>query len=177
MRRRIAVIGVSGNGKTTFARRLAAKLDVPYTELDALHHLPGWAEASEADFRREVEAVMNRSEGWVLDGSYMGKLGDLILRRADTLVWLDQPLLLVLRRLVKRAVTDIITQRDLFNGNRQTWRYAFWGRDSLIGYAVRQHFRRRRVWPQRFAKVPGLEVVRLTSPREVEHWLQCQTPD
>src|SRR5690242_13144215 len=108
MARRIAVVGVSGNGKTTFARRLAAKLDVPYTELDALHHLPGWVEAGEADFRREVEAVMNRSEGWVLDGSYMGKLGDLILRRADTIVWLDQPLPLVLRRLVKRAVTDII---------------------------------------------------------------------
>lgn len=39
MARRIAVIGVSGNGKTTFARRLAAELNVPYTELDALHHL------------------------------------------------------------------------------------------------------------------------------------------
>jgi adenylate kinase family enzyme len=103
MARRIAVVGVSGNGKTTFARRLAVKLDLPYTELDALHHLPGWVEASEVDFRREVEAVMNRSEGWVLDGSYMGKLGDLILRRADTIVWLDQPLPLVLRRLVTRG--------------------------------------------------------------------------
>jgi adenylate kinase family enzyme len=177
MARRIAVVGVSGNGKTTFARRLAMKLDVPYTELDALHHLPGWVEASEADFRREVEAVMNSSEGWVLDGSYMGKLGDLILRRADTIVWLDQPLPLVLRRLVTRAVKDILTKRDLFNGNRQTWRYAFWGRDSLVGYAIRQHFRRRRVWPPRFASVAGLEVVRLTSPREVEQWLECQAPD
>lgn len=177
MARRIAVVGVSGNGKTTFARRLAAKLEVPYTELDALHHLPGWVEASAEDFRREVEAVMSRSDGWVLDGSYMGKLGDLILRRADTIVWLDQPLPLVLRRLVTRAVKDIVTKRDLFNGNRQTWRYAFWGRESLIGYAIRQHSRRRRVWPPRFARVPGLEVVRLTSPRQVERWLECQTPD
>jgi hypothetical protein len=120
---------------------------------------------------------MSRSDGWVLDGSYMGKLGDLILCRADTIVWLDQPLPLVLRRLVTRAVKDIVTQRDLFNGNRQTWRYAFWGRESLVGYAIRQHSRRRRVWPPRFAKVEGLEVVRLTSPREVERWLECQIPD
>jgi adenylate kinase family enzyme len=176
MARRIAVVGVSGNGKTTFARRLAAKLELPYTELDALHHLPGWVEASEADFRRDVQTVMDRSDGWVLDGSYMGKLGDLILQRADTIVWLDQPLPLVLRRLVTRAVKDIVTKRDLFNGNRQTWRFAFWGRDSLVGYAVRQHFRRRRVWPPRFACVPGLEVVRLRSPREVERWLEAQTP-
>jgi hypothetical protein len=70
-----------------------------------------------------------------------------------------------------------VTKRDLFNGNRQTWRYAFWGRESLVGYAIRQHSRRRRVWPARFAGVAGLEVVRLTSPREVERWLQCQGPD
>jgi hypothetical protein len=35
--------------------------------------------------------VINRSDGWVLDGSYQGKLGDLVLHRADTIVWLDQP--------------------------------------------------------------------------------------
>ncbi len=177
MARRIAVVGVSGNGKTTFARRLAAKLDVPYTELDALHHLPGWVEADAEDFRRDVEAVMDRSDGWVLDGSYMGKLGDLILRRADTIVWLDQPLPLVLWRLVNRALRDIVTKRDLFNGNRQTWRFAFWGKDSLVGYAIRQHSRRRRVWPPRFERVPGLVVVRLRSPREVERWLECQAAD
>jgi adenylate kinase family enzyme len=177
MARRIAVIGVSGNGKTTFARRLAAKLEVPYTELDALHHLPGWIEASAEDFRRDVVTVIDRSDGWVLDGSYQEKLGDLVLRRADTLVWLDQPLSLVLRRLITRAVRDIVTKRDLFNGNRQTWRFAFWGRESLVGYAIRQHFHRRRDWPGRFAAHPDLAVVRLSSPRDVERWLECQAPD
>jgi adenylate kinase family enzyme len=175
--RRVAVVGVSGNGKTTFARRLAAKLDVPYTELDALNHLPGWVEASDEDLRRDVEAVTSRSDGWVLDGSYQAKLGDLVLRRADAIVWLDQPLHLVLRRLTTRAVKDIVTKRDLFNGNRQTWRFAFWGRESLVGFAIRMHFSRRRRWPAVFAAVPGLEVVRLRSPRQVECWLECQARD
>jgi adenylate kinase family enzyme len=177
MPRRVAVVGVSGNGKMTFARQLAAKLEVPYTELDALNHLPGWVEASDEDLRRDVLAVMDRSDGWVLDGSYQQKLGDLVLRRADTLVWLDQQLPLVLRRLVLRAVRDIVTKRDLFNGNRQTWRFAFWGRDSLVGYAIRQHFRRRRDWPAALAAHPDLKVVRLRSPREVERWLESQAPD
>jgi adenylate kinase family enzyme len=43
MGRKIAVVGVSGNGKTTFARAVAVKLDLPYTELDALNHKPGWS--------------------------------------------------------------------------------------------------------------------------------------
>ncbi len=173
MPQRIVVVGVSGNGKTTLARRVAVKLGLPYTELDVLNHRPGWVEASVEDLRRDVETAMNRSQGWVLDGSYHRKLGDLVLGQADTIVWLDQPLPLVLRRLITRAVKDIVTKRDLFNGNRQTWRFAFWGRDSLVGFAIRMHFRHRREWPGAWNAVPGLEVVRLRSPRELERWFEA----
>ncbi len=172
MPRRIVVVGVSGNGKTTLSRRVAARLQVPYVELDALNHLPGWTEATPEALRSDVEAAMDRSDGWVLDGSYQNKIGDVALRRADTLVWLDQPLLLVLSRLIRRAVRDIVTKRDMFNGNRQTWRFAFWGRDSLVGFAIRMHFDRRRTWPAVFTGYPDLDVVRLRSPREVEGWVR-----
>jgi adenylate kinase family enzyme len=175
--RRIVVVGISGNGKTTLGRRLAQQLGVPFTELDALMHQPGWVPAEPETFRREVEAVMERSDGWVLDGMYQGQLGDLVLRRADTLVWLDQPLPLVLRRLIKRVVKDIVTKRDLYNGNRQTWRYALFTRDSLVGFAIKSHFKRRREWPAGLGAPPNLEVVRLRSPHEVELWLRCQAPD
>ncbi len=177
MAHRIVVVGVSGNGKTTLGRRLAEKLGVPFTELDALMHQPGWEQAETETFRQDVEAVMDRSEGWVLDGMYQSQVGDLVLHRANTLVWLDQPLPLVLRRLVKRTVKDIVTRRDLFNGNRQTWRYAFFMRDSLFSFAIRSHFKRRREWPAGIGAPPSLEVVRLRSPREVERWLECQAPD
>jgi len=175
--RRIVVVGVSGSGKTTLSRRLGAKLGLPVTELDALNHQPDWTEASDEDFRRDVEAAMSSPEGWVLDGLYERRLGDLVLRQADTLVWLDLPLLLVLRWLVKRVVTDIVTKRDLFNGNRQTWRFAFFTRDSLVSFAVKQHFKNRRVWPGALESHPNLEIVRLSSPHEVEAWLQAQVPD
>lgn len=154
--RRIVVVGVSGNGKTTLSRRLGARLGLPVTELDALNHQAGWEEASDEDFRHDVEAAMSSPDGWVLDGLYQRKIGDLILREADTLVWLDQPLPLVLRRLVKRALKDIVTRRDLFNGNRQTWRLAFWGRDSLVGFAIKQYFEHRRNWPGGLCHHPNL---------------------
>jgi adenylate kinase family enzyme len=174
---RIVVVGVSGNGKTTLSRKLAAQLGVPYVELDALNHLPGWTEASVEDFRRDVQAAIDRTDSWVFDGSYQNKLGDLILRRANTLVWLDQPLPLVLRRLITRAVRDIVTKRDLFNGNKQSWHFAFWGRDSLVGFAIRMYFQRRRKWPGEWEPYGNLEVVRLRSSAEVECWLRCQAPD
>ena len=43
--RRIAVIGTSGSGKTTFARSVAAAVAAPHIELDAIFHQPNWVPA------------------------------------------------------------------------------------------------------------------------------------
>ena len=166
-------MGISGNGKTTVSRALAQRLDAPYVELDAIYHQPGWQQLSRDEFRARVDEV-TQGETWVVDGSYVDFVGDIVLGRADTAVWLDQPLPLVLWRLSRRAVRDIRSGRELFNGNRQTWRYAFFHREGLVPYAASSHRRRRRVWPGLFAGFPNLELVRLRSPDEVERWLENQ---
>jgi adenylate kinase family enzyme len=171
--RRIVVVGISGNGKTTLGRQLAAKLDVPFVEMDSLYHLPGWTQETEARFRAKADAV-TAGDGWVLDGFYGAIVGDIVLSRADTVVWLDQPLPLVLWRLVRRAVRDIVTRRDMFNGNRQTWREAFFRRESLVSYAITSHVRRESLYPPRFAAYSQLNVVRLRSPGAVRRWLASQ---
>ncbi len=77
--RRVAVISsASGSGKTTVGRELARRLAVPFHELDALHHGPGWTEASAEELCARVEPFVTEEE-WVIDGSYRGKLGDLVL--------------------------------------------------------------------------------------------------
>ena len=47
---RIVVVGSSGAGKTSLARRLAAQLGVPHIELDALHFAEDWIEVPDALF-------------------------------------------------------------------------------------------------------------------------------
>ena len=80
----------SSCGKTTLGRELARRLDVPFVELDALHHGPNWTEASAEELRAQVEPIV-AGDGWVIDGGYWAKLGDLVLRNADVVVWLDLP--------------------------------------------------------------------------------------
>ena len=167
MRKVAIVASASGNGKTTLGRELARRLDVPFVEMDALVHGPNWVETPDDELRRLVEPLV-ASDGWVIDGTYRGKLGDLVLRHADLVVWLDQPLAVWLPRLLRRTVRRIVRREELWNGNRETLRNAFFSRDSLILFALRQHFRRRRVYPSDLAPY---EVVRLRSPREVERWL------
>jgi adenylate kinase family enzyme len=171
--RRFAVTGTSGSGKTTTGRALAARLGVPFLQLDELNHLPGWQEAPIEQFRGGVEEFTS-GDRWVVDGTYHNRIGTFVWERADTLVWLDLPIRVWLSRLVRRAISDIVTQRDLFTGNRQTWRYAFFVKDSLVSYALKQHFVRRREFPKLLDQLPQLNVVRLRSPREVERWLAAQ---
>jgi adenylate kinase family enzyme len=166
--RRVAVIATaSGNGKTTLGRELAGRLGVRFVELDALVHGPGWTETPDAELRRLVEPIVE-SDGWVIDGSYRRKLGDLVLRRADTVVWLDLPISVWLPRLVRRTIQRVRGREELWNGNRESLRDAFWGRESLVGYAFLTHFRRRREYPHELSAYP---VVRLTSQAEIDRFL------
>ena len=166
MRRVVVIANSSGSGKTTLGRRLASRLDVPFIELDALVHGPGWTETPDDELRALVEPIL-AGDGWVIDGTYRGKLGTLVLDAADTVVWLDLPLHVWLPRLLRRTVRRVVRGEELWNGNRETWRDAFWGRDALVPYALRQHFRRRRVYPEALA---GFPVVRLRTPAAVERF-------
>lgn len=169
--RRVNVKGTPGSGKSTFAREVARRLGVPYVELDALHwHAPGWVEPSDEAFLVAVgEAMAAAPDGWVIDGNYERKLGDLVIRSADTIVWLDLPLRLKLRRLWRRTVARIRGDEELWGGNRETWRGAFWGRDSLLWWMLKTHVRHRRDWPRLYGGDPRF--VRLRSVAEAEEWL------
>lgn len=161
------IASASGNRKTTLGRELAGRLVVPFVEMDALVHGPNWVETPDDELRSIVEPIL-AGEGWVVDGTYRGKLGDLVLRSADVVVWLDQPLHVWLPRLLRRPWRRARKREVLWNGNRETLRTAFFSRNSLILFALRQHFRRRRIYPAELAPYP---VVRLRSPQEVERWL------
>lgn len=171
--KRVNVKGTSGSGKTTFAQELAKRLEVPYVELDALHHGPNWTEASAEEFRARVRQAMEAApEGWVIDGNYEVKLGDTVIGAADSIVWLDLPLALKLRRVARRTHERIRDDVELWNGNKETWRNALWGRESLFAWLIRGHLRHRRDWPRRYDGDPRF--VRLRSVAEARRWLDAQ---
>jgi adenylate kinase family enzyme len=131
--KRVNVKGTSGSGKTTFAQELARRLELPFVELDALHHGPDWYQPSAEEFSATVrEAIDDMPDGWVIDGNYESKLGELVLGQADTIVWLDLPFALKLRRLLRRTISRIRRDVELWSGNKESWRGAFWGRLAAL---------------------------------------------
>ena len=170
--KRVSVIGGSCTGKTTLSRELARRLGVPHIELDALHHDAGWQEAPAEVLQARVDAALAAApDGWVVDGNYHGKIGTSVVGRADTVVLLDLPQRVALRRVLWRTASRVVTGKELWNGNRETLRNAL-SRDSIIWWVIRQHSTYEKKWMPRLAALTDVSVVRLRSPREVRSWVQ-----
>jgi len=166
--RRIWIIAsASGNGKTTVGRELAGLLDVPFVELDALVHGPGWTENPDEEVLATLEPIL-AGEGWVVDGTYTHKFGQLILDAPDLIVWLDLPVHVWLPRVIARTWRRIRNRELLWGQNRETVSGVLLGWDTLIPHALRSHVRRRRHWP---AMLAGRNFVRLRTRAEVDAFL------
>jgi adenylate kinase family enzyme len=168
---RVAVIGVSGSGKTTFAAALAARLGAPYVDMDALHWQPGWVMVDLDVFRARVAAAA-AGDAWVTDGNY-GKARDCLWPRAEAVVWLDYHWSVIAPRLILRELRLLLTGRKIHNGNRVSLRDLFLSRDSLFLFAFNQYRRHRRQMEAALAQPEHahLTVHRFRSPRAAADWL------
>jgi adenylate kinase family enzyme len=169
--KRIAVVGTSGSGKTTVAKRVSDILGIPHVELDSLYWLPGWEEAPEEEFKQLVlEAT--RGESWVVCGNYRFAR-EVLWGRVDIVVWLDMPFMTVFLRTLWRTIRRIVTREELWGTNREGLS-ALVGRYSMPWFVIKTYPRRKREYPEllRREEYGHIDVVHLRSDVMVEAWLE-----
>jgi adenylate kinase family enzyme len=178
--RRVSVVGSTGAGKSTLARALAKRLGVPYVELDAFMHQPGWQPRPDAEFMYEVDKATS-GPGWVVDGNY-GRfvIEGPVWQRADTVVWLDLPKRTVMRQLIARTVRRAVTREVLWNGNREPLSN-FLSRDPddsiiLWTWVKYDEFVQRYVDAMADPRWRDMTFVRLRSHAEARRWLESIDP-
>lgn len=180
MVQRIRIVGTTGAGKTHLARAVAARLNLPHLELDALQHQPGWQPASDQDFAAGLQRFLATAEergGWVVDGNYNDRAGEL-LAVADTVVWLDYPRWVVMARIVRRSVGRVLLRRQLWNGNRERLATLLSTNadENVVLWAWTQHLPNRRRYDAALRQPSGASWVRLRTPGEARRWLRAIPP-
>lgn len=173
--RRIAIIGSTSSGKSTLGERLAILLDVPLVELDALFWKPEWVESTDEEFFPKV-AEATSGDAWIVAGSY-SRTRELYWSRLETVIWLDLPLAVSVRRVLVRAWRRSRSRELLWGTNYEGFakHLKLWSpKDSLVAWAVtsRGQARRRNLEAMLDPRWRHVRWVRLQSQREVNAFVR-----
>lgn len=167
----VNVLGGSNSGKSTFSKRLADKLGATYVELDAINWQPNWQMDSDEVFIGKVDnALADSNNGWVVDGSYSGRLGSLVHNKADTIIFLSVPLYVTLPRQFRRTYKRVIKREKLWNGNQESLKNSL-----LLTYWIikSQRTRKKRMLKQgpELGKA-GKQYIVFKSNKKADAWLE-----
>jgi len=165
---KIYIIGSSCSGKTTLARNIAEKLNITHIELDQLWWLPNWQEREQDEFREIVETKLTSEEYWVIDGNY-SRIRDLIITRADVIIWLNLPFLQLFFRSLRRTIARSITREPVCNGNYERIS-ALLSADGMPAWIIKTYKIRRQYGES--LKADDDRLIELKSQKQINSWLE-----
>ncbi len=98
--KRVIIIGCPGAGKSTFARKLAAKTGLPLHYLDLIWHRADRSTVSCEEFDERLDDIL-AADRWIIDGNYLRTL-QRRLDRCDTVFFFDLPVEECLKGAIER---------------------------------------------------------------------------
>lgn len=100
---RILLIGCGGAGKSTLARQMGEKLNIPVVHLDKLFWHPGWVESTKEEIDARIFQEIRKPQ-WIMDGNYNRTLPQR-LEYCDTVIYMDFNRAACLMGVLKRVLT------------------------------------------------------------------------
>jgi adenylate kinase family enzyme len=156
------------------AAELARTLEYPHIELDAIFHQPGWTPLDDKDFMCRVRAAIDQPT-WVVDGNY-STVRTAVWEEADTVVFLDLPVYVVVSRLVPRTLRRVLGRTELWNGNREPFSnlWSLTPEKSIVAWSIANHAKYHRRYTEAMVdpRWDGLRFVRLRTSSQVNQFLK-----
>lgn len=170
--KRIIIIGTSGCGKTTLAKRLSKILNIPSYDLDDYYWLPKWQPQTDKEFVKIVDKLSNKKT-WIMNGNY-SKVNHFIWDRSDTIIWLDYSLLRCLCQGIIRSIIRAISKEVCCGNNYESFKRTFLSRNSIVLWILSTYRRRKQSYKQAFKnqKEGSKAYLKFSNPKETNQWLK-----
>lgn len=101
--KRIAIIGLPGSGKSTYAIKLGKALGIPVHHLDR-HMFDGKKKRDKGEFLAIKKSLL-KENSWIIEGCSFSTL-EFRFARAETVIYFDFPRLVCIWRVYKRLFTS-----------------------------------------------------------------------
>ncbi|MDE6656383.1 MAG: hypothetical protein K2J85_05260 [Anaeroplasmataceae bacterium] len=113
---KIAIIGFSGTGKSTLARKLSKFYTIPCLHLDACHFKPNWVERTDEDMTSIVSKFLSENTDWIIEGNYI-RICKERFEEADLVIYLSYNRFSCLKNVIHRYRTfKNSTRPDMADG-------------------------------------------------------------
>jgi adenylate kinase family enzyme len=118
--RKVAVFGNTGGGKSTLARRLAEVTGLTLYPLDRIQYKPGGGEIPREEYLGKHTDLLRRDD-WIIDGFGCVASAWERFTAADTLVYIDLPVLMHYRWVTKRLAKSLFEGPEGWPENSPMW--------------------------------------------------------
>ena len=171
--KRVAVFGNAGAGKSTLAKRLAELSGLPLVPLDLIQFRRGGGQVPDEEYL-VAHAALLREERWIIDG--FGTLASAWERfaAADTLVYIDLPIVTHYWWVTKRMIQGVVRNPEGWPENSPIWS------STISSYKViwRCHRKLTPRYRQLVAEMPASkQVYHLKSPADIKVFLENIEPE
>lgn len=170
--KKIIIIGTTGSGKSTFATKLAEKLNYPYIQLDKLFWKANWRWSSDEEFFQKIHDEIDR-DSWIVDGNYT-RTQAITWTNADTVIWIDLPFWLTFYQCFTRSLKRALLKTELWpnTGNKESFTRMF-SKDSILLWLFKTYDVNLKKYEQRINDLSysHLNFYRLKSRRELRNFL------
>ena len=162
---RIIIIGCGGAGKSTLARQLGDKLDLPVVHLDKLFWKPGWVESPREEIDGKIHAELQKPR-WIMDGNFHRTLPER-LQYCDTVIYMDFSRFACLMGVAKRILTTYGTVRpDMGEGCPERFDLDF------LKWVWNFNQKNRENYYRLLQDAEGVETIILKNRKEVKRFLE-----
>jgi adenylate kinase family enzyme len=161
--KKIALIGISGSGKSIYSRRLGKVLNLPLIHMDKLFWKGNWREIPEKEYLIAHQAEANKPS-WIIEG-YIDEKMSIRLKNADLILYLDYSGIRCAWRVVKRWLTHRSQSRP------ELPKEAFERiGPSFLWMVLRR--RERKDIERALEQSDNMKIIRFKSPHQAEVYLQ-----
>lgn len=161
---KIAIIGISGTGKSTLARELQKRIGIAPLFADSYIWGPNWTLRDRTLAGQDMLNILQKRNDWIYDG-YLSYIAEYVLTKSDIVIYFDYSGFAALHGVLKRWwIHRKIPRPEFALGCEETFHWNYFFNVVLLR-------KERRQIEELLQRYPPRKLYRLSSHRELKTFL------